>query len=377
MTPSQSPLGIIVALAARAGLELPDLFDEFDLPDGVTTGDVTSGAYVLTPTDLVAAADVLDVPVTVLTGKVPMDGHLGVSLRLGRVTEAADVPADALAYADMVLGHRAVLDSWLGPVESPLAGIPMHTSDYRLAAGQRSADRLRRVLNLSVEPITDLVGLVERLGFPVLFRMLPEGVHGLNVRDQRGGRPMRVIVVSTRGPWAMQRYTLAHELCHALYDDPGQVIVDRVDIPEVLTELRAEAFARELLVPRKGLAADVRRLGASRVADHTASLMVRWGVSRDAMLRALIDDGHATEDDVAHIRGARVDELVEQAGLWEAWTELTRDEHVESGSPLLVERAVEAYGRGLVKSWVVAELLGEDQQGTEQLLAQHGWAVAG
>lgn len=56
MTPSQSPLEIIAALAARAGLDLPELFDEFDLPEGVTAEDVTSGAYVLTLTEISTSA---------------------------------------------------------------------------------------------------------------------------------------------------------------------------------------------------------------------------------------------------------------------------------------------------------------------------------
>ncbi|MDQ3484688.1 MAG: ImmA/IrrE family metallo-endopeptidase, partial [Actinomycetota bacterium] len=236
MSSPTSPATIIAALLGQSdGLEA-ELAEALDLPDGVLLDDVLSGAHLLTPSDLIAASDVLGVPVTVLTGDVPMDRHLGVSLRMGRVSGAADVPLDALTYADTVLGHQAVLDSWLGPVVSPLAGVAMHTDKYRIAAGTQSADRVRRVLGLGSGPVVDLVGLIERLGYPVLFRELPEALHGLNVRDERGGTVARVIVVSTRGGWPMQRYTLAHELCHALYDDPGQVIVDRVEVPDMLTE---------------------------------------------------------------------------------------------------------------------------------------------
>ncbi len=45
----------------------------------------SSGDQELSPSDLVVAADLLDVPVTVLSGHVPLDRHLGVSLRLGTV----------------------------------------------------------------------------------------------------------------------------------------------------------------------------------------------------------------------------------------------------------------------------------------------------
>ena len=348
------------------------------LPDDVTLSDVLAGAYPLSASDLVAAADALDVPVTVLSGSVPLDRHLGVSLRLGRVDGAAGVPADALTYVDVLLGHSAVLDSWLGPVESPLAGVAMHTDDFRKGAGEKSADRVRRVLRLGSGPVGDLVGLVERLGFPVVFRDLPEGLHGLNVRDERDGTPSRVVVVSTRDGWPRQRFTLAHELCHALYDDPGQVIVDTVDHPEVLTELRAEAFARELLLPRRGLRQEWDgRAPRVDLGVFAAQVMTRWGLSRDAVVRCLVEDGLATEEQTAPVSTARVAALIARAGLTDAWAAVCGDEHTASGSPLLVDRATRAYGNGWVGAWVVAEILGADLAATEAMLAAQGWLDPG
>jgi Zn-dependent peptidase ImmA (M78 family) len=375
MTAPDTPHGRIAELVGRAALDVVDeLVRALVLPDGIGLDDVLSGGYPLTPSDLVAAADALDVPVTVLSGHVPMEQHLGVSLRLGRLSAAADVPVEALAWIDTLLGHREVLDRWLGPVESPLAGMPMHTDAFRLGAGARTADRVRRVLGLGNGPIPDLVGLVERLGYPVVFRELPEGLHGLNVRDERSGEPARVIVVSTRGGWPMQRYTLAHELCHALYDDPGQVIVDRVDVPEVLTELRAEAFARELLLPKRGLRQEWRQRPSSQsLQAFVANVMVRWVVSRDATVRALAEDGHIGDEDAIMLRGARVGTMIERAGLAEQWREVCGDENVQAGSPFLVDRAVRAFGNGWVSSWVVADVIGESVEATERRLAEQGW----
>ena len=65
-------------------------------------------------------------------------------------------------------------------------------------------------------------------------------MHGLNVQDEREGISTRLIIVSSSGPWTLQRYTLAHELGHSLYNDAGQVIVDLVEEPDRLPELRAE-----------------------------------------------------------------------------------------------------------------------------------------
>ena len=193
-----------------------------------------------------------------------------MSLRLGTV-EAPDVPADALEYADRMLRYRGLLDSWLGAWHSPLAGVGMSTDSYFVRAGCESAQRVRDGLQLGEGPIADLVDLAERLGFPVAFCLLPEGMHGLNVQDEREGVATRLIVVSTRGPWTLQRYTIAHEVGHALYDDAGQVIVDLVEIPDRLPERRAESFARHLLLPAAARKREVARRHAGMVFAHGRS----------------------------------------------------------------------------------------------------------
>src|SRR5258707_697408 len=115
MTPTlaSSPAGRIALLLGSSPISDAELAEVLELPSGITVSEVLSGAHKLTATDLAAVADLLDVPVTVLTGQVPIDRHLGVSLRLGPVT-APDVPTVALEYADKLLGYRALLDSWFG-----------------------------------------------------------------------------------------------------------------------------------------------------------------------------------------------------------------------------------------------------------------------
>lgn len=369
-----SPADRIALLLARSELGEDELARVLDLPVDVPGSAVLSGEYSLSPSDLVALADVLDVPVTVLSGQVPFDRHLGVSLRLGTVN-VPDVPDEALYYADRLLRYRGILDSWLGASPTLRSCVNVSTHGFYKKAGQESAERLRKGLQLGEEPITDLVGITEELGFPVVFRPLPNGTHGLNVQDAREGTVTRLIIVSTRGPWTLQRYTLAHELCHALYDDDGQVIVDYVDVPDRLPELRAEAFARHLLLPAQALRHDVGvglRVGASWAA-LTAHLMVRWGMSRTAVLRALEDDGLAGSGETSPVRARSIDSLMAEAGLSEHWEELSAGESESSGSPQLVSRALEAYGRGLVGEHVVAELLGQDIGVTRQELLSQGW----
>lgn len=303
-------------LVGRTGMPGEELVALIGLPSSVMPDEILSGDRRLSPSEIVAAADALDVPVTLLTGDLPVDGHLGVSLRLGVFADAVDAPTEALELADLMMDRHATLDLLLGPA-AVAPRVPVSTDRYALNAGRATADRVRRALQLGREPVADLVGLVESFGFPVLFHELPEGLHGVNVRDERNGRPLRLIVISTRGGWPMQRYTLAHELCHALYDDEGQVILDHLEEPVALEEIRAEAFARELLVPRQALAEDLRRMGVSLAsspeewARAVPAMMIKWGASRRALVRSLINDGHASDESLRVVGRSRVRDLVE------------------------------------------------------------------
>ena len=371
-----SPADRIALLLAASDVTEDELAQALGLPAGVSAHAVLAGDRELSPSDLVVAADLLDVPVTVLSGHVPLDRHLGLSLRLGTV-EAPDVPAEALRYADELLRFKDLLDSWLGGRVSPLAGVSMSTHRLAKKAGQVSAQRVRDGLGLGEEPLADLVGLAEELGFPVAFRPLPPGVCGFNVRDEREGSVTRLIIVSTRDPWTRQRYTLAHEICHGLYDDDGQVIVDLVDVPDLLPELRAESFARHLLLPASSLRREVTRARAKRDSWRvlTARLMVRWGISRAAVLRALVDDELADPAEISAVRDCPVEGLMAGAGLLEQWRELSAGQSEPSGSPLLVKQGLEAFSRGLVGVRMVAELLGQDVESTREQLVAQGWAV--
>jgi len=370
-----SPAARIALLLDRSGTTEDELARVLALPAGVSAREVLAGAYELSPSDLVVVADLLDVPVTVLSGHVPLDRHLGVSLRLGTV-DAPQVPDDALRYADELLRCKDLLDSWLGGQPSPLAGVDMSTHRFAKTAGLVSAQRVRDGMDLGEGPLADLVGLAEQLGYPVAFRPLPAGVHGFNVRDEREGVVTRLIIVSTLDPWTRQRYTLAHEVCHGLYDDSGQVSVDLVEVPDVLAEVRAESFARHFLLPASALRQEVAQARAERVSLSvlTARLMVRWGISREAVLRALVDDQFASPADADNVRSRLVGHLMADAGLLERWRELSAGQSEPSGSPLLVARALEGFSRGLVGVRMVADLLGQDVDATREQLVARGWA---
>ena len=106
----------------------------------------------------------------------------------------------------------------------------------------------------------------------------------------------------------------------------------------------------------------------------TAHLMVRWGMSKQAILRALEDDGLASPEETAVIRTRRVEDLMAEAGLTEQWQALCAGQSEPCGSPWLVSRALEAYSHGWVGAHVVADLLDQDVETTRAQLVAQGWA---
>jgi Zn-dependent peptidase ImmA (M78 family) len=115
---------------------------------------------------------------------------------------------------------------------------------------------VRTQLDIGAAPIRSLVDVTdETLGIHLIWtRSLPENIRGLTLVDE--ARYGRAIVVNLKhsGVW-IQRSTIAHELCHALFDRvPGRPIgvVSRsaAGAAQEALEQRANAFACYFLVPR-------------------------------------------------------------------------------------------------------------------------------
>ena len=173
-------------------------------------------------------------------------------------------------------------------------------TDYRNAVrnGAMAAGRLHRQLG-SRQRVErnggniDVFDALAQLGVPLVLRPL-EGLLGAYLREPASG-----VLVTTRRPLSVQRYTAAHELGHFwLNHEPS---LDDEDIlrrfPFVanqgddLQEVEADAFAWRFLIPRWLIAWHAKRQGWR--ADHFAKphfvyqLSLRLGISFETMRRAL------------------------------------------------------------------------------------------
>src|ERR1700688_4901548 len=157
-----------------------------------------------------------------------------------------------------------------------------HGSERLVDRGEGRVDVFRMILDQDI---------------PLVFRPL-SGLLGAFIND-----PMPGVMVTTRRPLAVQRFTAAHELGHALLghqpslDDEG--LLRRTPFAYKsgyeLQEVEADAFATELLVPRWLVTSHVVRQGykASDLsrAEVVYQLSLRLGVSYSAMCYSLRHHG--------------------------------------------------------------------------------------
>lgn len=126
------------------------------------------------------------------------------------------------------------------------------------------AQDFRTVNGLGLQPLGDLVALIEQTtGYDVAVVDAENGEHGLSMRDPARGSVFIAVARSTKP--MRQRSSLAHELAHVLFEDWDGVASFASRTP---VEIRADAFARHLLVPVEG----IRQLLGDRAVVGEAGL---------------------------------------------------------------------------------------------------------
>ncbi|MFF9034508.1 ImmA/IrrE family metallo-endopeptidase [Streptomyces sp. NPDC014892] len=309
---------------------------------------------------------------------------MGVSLRLGGVEGIHDV-SDAVSHATRLLAIDRLTREWgfKQPVTDISSFAPSNIWHER-NAGERTAARLRAYLDIDeVDPIKDLTGLIENLGFPVEYRSLAKQVHGISIPEKWGEQSAWIIIINSNDVWSRQRFTLAHELCHVLQNDAGQVIVDRATMQDLRPERIANAFARHLLLPEEALECSLDRHGEiiSEIdaANFVADTILTYGVSRDATMIALAEVAQdALNDDLLDFcQETQVAEIMRLAGKSEIWNDLNRSRGFDFPSERLSQQVLDAFSEDLVSLQTVADVIaGGSVEDARLQLQEAGWDIA-
>ncbi|MEU9575401.1 ImmA/IrrE family metallo-endopeptidase [Streptomyces massasporeus] len=326
----------------------------------------------------------LGVDPTVLTGaKKP---SLGVSLRLGTAEVEHDV-VEPVEHAMKLLAADRLAEHWgfTTPTED-LSRFPVSRRLYKPKEdGRTTAVRLRAQLDLDpVQPIEDLTGFVEGLGCLVEYRPLPRNVHGISVPESRGNRKIWAILINSNDYWALQRFTLAHELSHVLYQDSGQFIIDRAQNSHAIPEIVADSFSRHFLFPDDALEEMLEKHGSSKdlsdVNQLVVDIMLSYGISRQATLKALRESTYplAPSDSLlGRCEDLAVASMMVSVGAGAAWSQMAEAEGRRYASPRLTEHVLAAFASNVVSLPTVADVIADGDEGeAARQLSAAGWDLA-
>ncbi|MFI6678833.1 helix-turn-helix domain-containing protein [Kribbella sp. NPDC050470] len=273
------------------------------------------------------------------------DGRIRAERALGLMELDAELD-DVAEFTD--LGPRVVDD----PVWQRFVQPMTHASRRQ---GKERAEHLREALGLGVEPLDDVPAVLEHnLGVDAAVLDFPDGLSAVAAFDDE--RALAFLAVCASEPWVRQRFSFAHELAHVLFADGHAYDHDHRHSP---TEMRAEKFAQNFLIPEAGVRAwmteqqyepndRVTRNDGCRLADL-------YGVSPTTAWIALADIGAAPKEQAPTSASAAV-----VAGTLARHQTRERSCHAERVPTRVESRILEAFRYGFLSADATANALGQD-----------------
>lgn len=234
-----------------------------------------SGVSAFTPERVQQIAEKLDLPVEYFTA----DRAAGAEARIfHRKRASLPVKADRRIRAEAAL-LQAQYSSLLGTDRPDLSLVRMEPSDDGSLDPRDIAEKVRADWGLGDGPIGNLVDVLEKNGVIVVQHDMKALRIDAVATWPRAGVP--VVLLATHASADRQRFTLAHELGHAVMHDR----------PRDNQEREADEFASEFLMPARTIAPELKQLSMASLVR----LKERWGVSMQALARRARDLGSMSE----------------------------------------------------------------------------------
>ena len=232
---------------------------------------------------LIALSSALGVSLDYLAGDQELVLE-GVEFRKKQITskkDQAQVEARALHVIERYLTIEEILGlpsaQWDRPREAPY---PVR----ELADADLAARSVRENWDLGIDPIPNLVELLEARGIKVVLVESEDNIDGLaaNVRRGTGKEPVRIIVICSGAQGERQRFSLAHELGHMVMDVEGD---------DKFKERAAHRFAGAFVMPAEALWAQVGKRRNSIALGELFALKELFGASLQAITYRCADLG--------------------------------------------------------------------------------------
>jgi len=254
-------------LASRAGISQAVL------------SKVEGGVIELDQDRLQAVAEGLGVPLARLTTSEPTGGVLS-ACAFHRKRNSLPVSDANRIRANMDL-RRMHVEALLPTTEAEVAVPRKPASDDDWDSPETIALEVRDAMGLGDGPVQDLVAAVEHTGAVVIVSELGAARIDAIGSWPHGHRPL--FMLNSRTPADRRRFTLAHELGHAVLHE----------LPTPDQESEADRFASELLMPSNTIRPELQGLDLPRLVE----LKRRWGVSMAALIRKARDVNAISDHD--------------------------------------------------------------------------------
>ncbi|MFE3458016.1 ImmA/IrrE family metallo-endopeptidase [Nocardiopsis aegyptia] len=237
------------------------------------------------------------------------------------------------------------------------------------AEGRAAAERFREKRHLGVQPLGDLVAIIEQAtGIDVAVLEADQDQHGLMMRDPQRDAVF-IGVACTRNPMR-QRSTLAHELGHVLFGDVTDAAAgtwrDRSH-----EEIRADAFARHLLIPVEGLREFLGER-APLTQPVLSEVVQRFLVSPPIAAIALCQAGYIDAATKQEWLPLTTRQLATRFGWSDQYRALQEESDRRRAPQRLLARAISAYAEGVLSVQAIATLRGITRQEAEAELREAG-----
>jgi Zn-dependent peptidase ImmA (M78 family) len=239
--------------------------------------------------------------------------------------------------------------------------------------GRTAAVQFRTDCHLGVQPLGDLVAVIEQgTGIDVAVLDAGPDEHGLTMRD-----PARdtifIGVARTRNPMR-QRSTLAHELGHVLFEDWTDSGAGGWG-ERTPSEMRADAFARHLLVPVDGLQ---EFLGARETVTQSllSAVVQRFLVSPAIAAIALHQADYIDLATKQAWMELTTPQLAARFGWSDQYQALQADSDQRRAPQRLLARAIKGYTESVLPVQAIATLRGISLEAAEADLREAGIVLA-
>jgi Zn-dependent peptidase ImmA (M78 family)/transcriptional regulator with XRE-family HTH domain len=326
----------------------------------------------LAVTELHRIAMATGTTVTALTREPDQADRILTAARVAAAGDPGAVSAAASAAAEL-LELDAVLDalSLPGRQQRREVAIAYERRGGPAGQGRSLAAEVRRACQLGHGPLFDVDDLIGQLtGVDVAHRDLG-GVSGFCAVDPDRGTAIVLIGTGLNETAERQWFTAAHELAHLLFlgDPKHRAPAGPVRPPQ---ELRADEFARHLLIPLDGVSSWLRANGVDEVTEaELAALANTFRVSPQVALIQLRNLGRAPAS-VGESTLPTGRQLAYRHG-WGAAYDLAQSvARMERPPVRIVDRATQAYRLGKLGLAPLARLLGQSLREAKASLAEAG-----